>query len=74
MEEKLQNLLPSLTDHAQWILSYLEKMSALSSSSSPSSNMELLQLEFILRQLLLLTEVQDYSDEIGRRRMLEVLS
>lgn len=73
MEEKLQNLLPSLTDHAQWILSYLEKMSALSSSSSPSSNMELLQLEFILRQLLLLTEVQDYSDEIGRRRMLEVL-
>ncbi|KAJ1551085.1 hypothetical protein HK405_015202, partial [Cladochytrium tenue] len=39
----------------------------------PEDELKQLHAEFVLRQLLLLAEFQDYSDEIGRRRMVASL-
>ncbi|KAJ3332235.1 hypothetical protein HDU76_000880 [Blyttiomyces sp. JEL0837] len=64
-EDDLQNVILTLTEHAE----LLEKFYAGMRVDGPEG----MQSEIITKQLLMLIESQDVSDEIGRRRMLASL-
>ncbi|KAI9366797.1 nuclear condensing complex subunit [Zopfochytrium polystomum] len=70
-EDKLQSFLPCLIDHAELLDAQLAVLQE--SGTDDSGGIQLLHAEFKLRQLLLLAHYQDYSDEAGRRRMVETL-
>ena len=66
-EEIILNAMPSLTEYSALI----EKHSILMMGTE-SEEVQLKE-EYIIRQLLLLGECQDFSDELGRRNYLNTL-
>ncbi|XP_070541488.1 condensin complex subunit 3-like [Ptychodera flava] len=63
-EEKLEKLLPTLSQYSDYAQGYMEKI------KQSEENLELtLKQEFIAQQLLLLAKVLDLSDEVGRKRL-----
>lgn len=64
MDEELEEALPPLVRHAE----LLQKYGLLMSEAEEAE--EKLVFGFILKQLLLIAQVQDFGDEMGRRDML----
>ena len=58
-------ILPDLSKHVAHINKYIDLM------NEANDDEERLNYEFIVGQLLLITLYQDFSDEVGRRRMFE---
>ncbi|KAI9009581.1 nuclear condensing complex subunit [Gaertneriomyces semiglobifer] len=65
--EDLEVTMPPLVRHAE----LLQRYCLLMAQAEDEENT--LVLEFILKQLLLMAQVQDFSDEMGRREMLTCL-
>ncbi|KAJ3159991.1 hypothetical protein HDU86_001256 [Geranomyces michiganensis] len=67
MHDELEDALPPLLKHSE----FLQRYGLLLAQTEDED--EAISLDFILRQLLLIAEVQDYADEMGRRDLLLIL-
>jgi len=69
MVDKLDNTLPEISKLCVYLQSNYNAL-----FNTPEDDDEgMLNVEFVLLQLLKIAKVNDYSDEVGRRRMLGLL-
>ncbi|ORY04342.1 hypothetical protein K493DRAFT_253568 [Basidiobolus meristosporus CBS 931.73] len=67
-EEKLEETLPNVTQHAVYLQEYSQLMLVTEEGDAAKT-----ELEFIVNQLLLMAGHLDFADEIGRRHMFTLL-
>ncbi|RCH82003.1 hypothetical protein CU098_005489, partial [Rhizopus stolonifer] len=66
LDERLEDVLPEVTDHANNLEYYWEMYQSASDEDKP-------EYEFIISQLLETCMCLDYADEVGRRKVFELL-
>ncbi|KAJ3125385.1 hypothetical protein HK098_000332 [Nowakowskiella sp. JEL0407] len=65
-EEKLESVMPTLTQHADNLKMYMDAFDRAEKKMRP-------EIEFVVDQLLQITEYLDFDDEIGKKHLLEFL-
>lgn len=74
-EDRIQLVLPNITDLVGYIQHYFNSWLDTSATDDDGGGDEdLLELSFILAQLLQMAAVLDYADEVGRRNMYSLIS
>lgn len=58
-----------MINHVKFINHHAQLLVKHQSSSTEVDDQHVLEQEFILGQLIIMTQYQDYSDELGRREM-----
>lgn len=65
--EAVQDMLPELTVLARSVKRFYEYLVAIQDETAKTD------LEFIIKELLIVTEMCDFTDEVGRRAVIDVV-